>query len=175
MTPHRITSKNNAYVKHIRSLNTRKSRKKTSEFLIEGIHQVGMAVEANFPLESILYAPELLTSTFAEELVSDISRSQIKTIEVSADVFNSFAAKENPQGLAAIGRQVFAPISEISKTQGIWVALEEIQDPGNLGSIMRTMDAVGADRLNFNREHCRPLSSRQYSLKYRCDFHHKNY
>ena len=144
MTQPLITSKNNPLIKHARSLKSRKSRNKTGQFLIEGIHQVGMAVEADFPLSAVIYSPEYLNSSFAKALIGKLMDSSIDLVEVSGDSFNSFASREHPQGLAAIGNQAYSNLQEMHQNPGIWIALEEIQDPGNLGSIMRTMDACGA-------------------------------
>jgi TrmH family RNA methyltransferase len=110
---------------------------------VEGIHHVGEAIEAGWKVESILYAPELLTSSFAHELISlHPSGSQ----PVSAQVIESLAGKEHPQGIVAIVRQQKAQL-EYLQGMSSGAALVYPQDPGNVGTILRTMDAVGADVL----------------------------
>ncbi|HUG33287.1 MAG TPA: RNA methyltransferase [Anaerolineales bacterium] len=138
-----ITSLGNSLVKQARSLRQKKTRTETGYFLVEGIHHVGEAVEAGWQVDNLLYAPDLLGSKFAKELVARLAdRSQ----PVSAPVMESLADKENPQGILAVVRQrhVQLPDLQINK---ISVALVSPQDPGNLGAILRTMDAVGAEAL----------------------------
>ena len=110
---------------------------------MEGIHHVGEAIEAGWVVQSILYAPDLLTSGFARELISNHhSRSQ----PVSVQVMESLAGKENPQGIIAIVRQREIQFSELESIK-VAVALVSPQDPGNVGTILRTLDAVGGDAL----------------------------
>ncbi len=145
-----ITSLTNPVVKLARSLRLKKVRAETGLFLVEGIHHVGEAIAAGWDVDSLLYAPDLLTSEFARDLVSRISPSPQP---VSAQVMESLADKENPQGIIAIVRQRrlrFTSLREASprdKIRPICVALVSPQDPGNIGTILRTLDAVGADAL----------------------------
>jgi TrmH family RNA methyltransferase len=121
-------------------------------FLVEGIHHVGEAFEAGWEVESILYAPELLTSNFARDLISRLgASSSFHTAErrpqpVSAQVMESLADKENPQGILALVRQQQTRLGDLQMIH-CGVALVAPQDPGNVGTILRTMDAVGADVL----------------------------
>ena len=137
-----ITSLSNPLVKQARALRQKKARLESGLFLVEGIHHVGEAIEAKWDIETVLYAPELLTSNFARDLLSRLSEPQ----PVSAKVMESLADKENPQGILAIVRQKQTGFSDIRPWKNS-VALVSPQDPGNLGTILRTMDAVGAHAL----------------------------
>jgi RNA methyltransferase, TrmH family len=146
-----ITSLTNPLVKQARALHHKKARLESGTFLVEGIHHVGEAVEAGWEVGSILYAPELLTSTFARDV---IGRLGSKSQPVSASVMQSMADKDNPQGILAIVRQKQTRIAELthSAVPGVQkikcaAALVSPQDPGNVGTILRTLDAVGADAL----------------------------
>ena len=97
-----ITSLSNTLIKKARALHQKKARAETNTFLVEGIHHVGEAIEAGWEIESILYAPELLASTFAREL---ITRLGAKPQPVAASVMESLADKDNPQGILAIVHQ----------------------------------------------------------------------
>jgi RNA methyltransferase, TrmH family len=142
----KITSLSNSTIKLIRTLQNRKNRKQLGLFFIEGIRQVGEAVDSNFPLQMILYCPALLTADYANEILENASRSGVELIEVSDEVFQSFSIKDGPQGIAAVGYERYYKITEI-KIEGLWIALENIQDPGNLGSILRSLDGAGGKGL----------------------------
>lgn len=67
-----------------------------------------------------------------------------QVLELSPDAFRSIANKENPQGLAAVAKMNYQTLAEIDLTSNaIWVVLDTIRDPGNLGTILRTLDGVG--------------------------------
>jgi TrmH family RNA methyltransferase len=138
-----ISSPNNSLVKQARALRQKKTRAESGLFLVEGIHHVGEAVESGWDVESLLYAPDLLTSKFATDL---IARLGDKPQPVSVEVMESLADKENPQGILAIVRQRETKISNLRSLKTS-VALVSPQDPGNVGAILRTLDAVGADAL----------------------------
>lgn len=143
-----ITSRRNAKIKHVRALRQRKQRAASGLFLVEGIRHVGDAVQAGAELQAIYYAPELLTSPFAEKLIAEASAQGVACHAVTADVFDSVAEKENPQGILAVVRQPQQALSELSPQNFPWgVALVEPQDPGNVGTIIRTINAAGASGL----------------------------
>jgi TrmH family RNA methyltransferase len=138
-----IASLSNPLIKQARALHQKKARNESGLFLVEGIHHVGEVVEAGWDVQSILYASGLLTSPFAHDL---ISRFSFKLQPVTAQVMESLADKENPQGIVAIVRQKKGQLNELKPFERA-VALVSPQDPGNVGTILRTMDAVGADVL----------------------------
>lgn len=139
-----ITSFSNPTVKHIRKLENKKFRRETGEFFIEGLRTVGEAVQTDAPIKSLVIAPELLVSDFGQSLLQDPKVLNFERIEVSAEIFEKFAHKQGPQGIGAIVRQGWHTLNEIDiQPHDLWVALDAVADPGNLGTIMRTTDAVG--------------------------------
>jgi TrmH family RNA methyltransferase len=143
-----ITSHVNPLIKQARALRTRKMREKTGMFFVEGIHHVGEMLEADWQIEILFYAPDLLTSDFARTLVTKISEKGIRCQCVAEDVFKTIAEKENPQGIMVVVHQKqwrMEDISLINFKQG--AALVSPQDPGNVGTILRTMDATGGDAM----------------------------
>ena len=134
-----ITSKSNLLIKKARSLRQSRARKETGLFLIEGLQHVGMAIEAAWEIEVLLHAPALLESDFGHRL---LKKSTGRVEEVSREVLGSVAEKDNPQGLIAIARQRHVLLDSIAPS-GAGVALCTAQDPGNAGSILRTLEAVG--------------------------------
>jgi len=138
-----ITSLSNPLIKQARALRQKKARLESGSFLVEGIHHVGEALEAGWDVESVLYSSGVLTSAFAHDL---ITRLAFTPQLVTPQVMESLADKDNPQGILAIVRQKKTQIKELQSVKRA-VALVSPQDPGNVGTILRTMDAVGADAL----------------------------
>jgi len=139
-----ITSLNNPMVKLIRSLRDRKARQESGLFYVEGIRLGGEAVQTGAQIEMLVVSPELLTSSFALKLVEEQCAQGVTLCEVSAQVFEKIALKEGPQGIAALARPRYLPLGEVRFDNRLcWVALDEVADPGNLGTILRTCDAVG--------------------------------
>jgi TrmH family RNA methyltransferase len=143
-----ITSRQNEKVKLARALQRRKAREDVSQFLIEGTFHIGEAAAAGWPLEFVLYVTELLRGEYAVELVDKLRAAGVECLEVSAEIMDSLTGKDNPQGLLAVARQQFAPLSSVQpQPSSLFLAVVTPQDPGNLGSILRTLDAAGGDSL----------------------------
>ena len=143
-----ITSRSNPHLKMVRALRQRKARQETGLFIAEGIRHVGEAIEAGASIEAIYYASDRLASPYARMLVSQAIVRDIPCFELADDLFESIADKENPQGLLAVVRQPAQSLANLNPERFPWgVALVVPQDPGNLGAILRTVDAVGASGL----------------------------
>lgn len=139
-----ITSAANPIVKQIRALRQRKEREATGLCFVEGIRQVAEAIQSGAAVAQLLVAPELLASPFARELVAEQSAAGTPTLELGAAVFANLSQKDGPQGLAAVVRQRWVELANVRlEAPPGWVALVEPADPGNLGTIVRTADAVG--------------------------------
>jgi RNA methyltransferase, TrmH family len=146
--PELITSPSNPLIKQARALRQKKARDESGLFLVEGILHVGEAAEAGWEFESLLYCPERLKSEFGRQLVEKLSHNGTRCQPVAESAFESFAEKENPQGVAALVRKKNRSLAGFSsQNMAFGVALVSPQDPGNLGTILRTLDAVGADGL----------------------------
>jgi len=141
-----LTSLSNPLVKQARALRQKKARVASGTFLVEGIHHVGSALEADWDIEHLIYAPDLLTGDFAGTLLDEARRSGLMLQPVSAKVMDSLTEKDNPQGILALVKQRHLRFSDLGTVQSA-VALVSPQDPGNVGTILRTIDAVSADAL----------------------------
>lgn len=139
-----IQSSSNARLKDIRRLRERKYHKSTPYFYMEGSRIVGEALAHDKAIETLLVAPELIRNQFASELSSRAEALGVEVIELSAAAFESISIKDNPQGVAAVGRKRTITIDELPRTRGIYLALNSVADPGNLGTMIRTADAVDA-------------------------------
>jgi TrmH family RNA methyltransferase len=138
-----ISSRANPTVKKIRALRDRKARDESGRFFVEGIRIVGEAGELEADVEICVVAPDLLSSPYGAEVARRLGE-RVTLLEVSADVFRSISTKEGPQGIGAVIRQTWGSLQDIDPAGDFcWVALDAVQDPGNVGSIVRTSDAVG--------------------------------
>ncbi len=142
-----ITSASNPRIKLARKLQRdRKERQQSGLFYLEGLRIAGEAVEADWEIDSLIVAPDLLVSEFGQDLVEAQRRRGVPVLDVSADVFKGMALKEGPQGVAALVRQRWTPLERVQlEGRATWVALDAVADPGNLGTILRTLDAVGGE------------------------------
>ena len=137
-----ITSPANARVKEIRKLRDRKEQKRTGLFYMEGLRIIGEAFDKGAEIETLVVCPEILKTEYGLSLWREAEKLGVDVLEVSRPVFESLAVKENPQGLAAAARTKYYSLNDLDISHGIIVALTEVADPGNLGTIIRTADAV---------------------------------
>lgn len=143
-----ITSSANPRIKQIRKLRDRKERQETGLFYLEGLRIVAEAAEQGAALDTLIYAPELLSSEFGQQLVDQVMRQGVPVLEVSAEVFRGLSLKEGPVGIAAVVRQQWVDLDSVTIQPGRpWVALDSVADPGNLGTILRTLDSAGGSGL----------------------------
>jgi TrmH family RNA methyltransferase len=143
-----ITSAANPKIKELRALRQRKAREESGLCLVEGIRAVGEAFEAGVEVAALYYAPDLLTSDYARGLIQTQEARGLSIFPLAADLFRTLADKDNPQGLIALVRRPQITLAELIPANFGWgVALVSPQDPGNIGTILRTLDSVGADGL----------------------------
>ncbi len=144
--PKPITSLTNDRVKAIRALDMRKERKETGLFLAEGASILMTARAAGFRPETLVYRAGALQTDIQKRLVNTALDEGAEVLEVSNAVLEKLAAKDNPQTMLATFRQRWGhlPDAKSISPKSVWLVLEEVRDPGNLGTIIRTADAVGA-------------------------------
>lgn len=144
-----ITSLSNERLKAIRKLQDRKARQESGLFFVEGLRIVAEAVEQQAQVETLVVAPDLLVSPFGQKLVDRLTRRGTQVLNVTTEAFQRISLKQGPQGLAAVVRQRWTCLEDVtfapqdSRDSAVWVALDSVADPGNLGTILRTNDAVG--------------------------------
>lgn len=140
-----IRSRRNPLIKRIRKLQQKKYRQREGAFFIEGIRIVLTALEQEAPVETIVFAPELLTSDIALAAVDKQRTQGREVVPVTADVFQTISDRDNALGLGAVVSASFPTLDTlVVQHDAIYVALEDVSDPGNLGTIVRTVDAAGA-------------------------------
>jgi RNA methyltransferase, TrmH family len=142
MPPELISSPSNPLLKRIRKLRQRKHRESERALFVEGIAPVWAAVESGAAVEVVVTAPELLTSDRAAELVG---RLAVPVVELARPAFESIAEREHPSGLGAIVAVPQRALADIAVgDDALVVVLDEVGNPGNLGTVVRTADAAGA-------------------------------
>ncbi len=135
-----IESPANSHVKHIRSLAAdRKDRRRERLFVLEGVRLVADAMACGALLVLALYAPELLALTVAGQALLDQLETLAVAHQASAQVVAAASDTVHPQGVVALARW---PQVEPS-VPGIILVLDAIQDPGNMGALLRSAEAVG--------------------------------
>jgi len=140
-----ISSRSNPTIKRVRGLRRRKEREAEGAFFVEGLRLVGEALDTGAAIDEVIITPRAAAGGYGEELIERVEASGVQAIEVTDDVFESIAGKENPQGIGAVVRQSWTSLRDARTGRLGWIALDAVQDPGNLGTILRTGDAVGAD------------------------------
>jgi TrmH family RNA methyltransferase len=138
----KVTSPANPLVKDIRALHQKKHREETGLFLAEGQKLVRDAVDGGWPIETLAYAAAQAGDVQIGALAARTKAGGGAVLEVSAQVLEKIARRDNPQSVIGVFRRRFAPETAIGR-DGIWVALDRVRDPGNLGTVIRTADAAG--------------------------------
>jgi len=140
-----ITSTRNPRIVEARKLAQRKHRERQGRFLVEGLQLIGMALAAGYrPLE-VFYAPEMASSAAAQAVLEQLGALDVPRTPVAPHVMEALAERELSQGLVAIFRLWATDLASLPVGAGSLVlVLDRLQDPGNLGTLVRTADAVGA-------------------------------
>ncbi len=140
-----ISSAANPVVKRVRLLGDRRHRRREGAFVVEGIQPVWQAVEAGADVEVLVVAPDLLDGSAAARMVAGQEAAGVRVARLTAELFTRVSSRDGPSGLAAIVRARVPGLASLQVPPGaVFVALHEVGNPGNLGTIIRTADAAGA-------------------------------
>lgn len=145
-----ITSKENEIVKNIRKLKDKKYRDETRSYLIEGIKMVEEAIKEKVVIQKIVICEECLQSeNISQKLLYAIAKYDC--VYVSKKVFEYLTTVVNPQGIMAVVEKK-SKNQKIDYQDDLILVLDGIQDPGNLGTILRTADSVGLKQMIVTKE-----------------------
>jgi len=145
-----ITSKDNEIIKSIRKLKDKKYREIENKYIIEGIKLIEEAVEEKAEIDTVVVCEDCIENgTIEQKLLYEIAK--YNCIYVSEKVFNAVTEVTNPQGILAVVKKENKE-EAIDYSQDIIVVLDGIQDPGNLGTILRTVDSVGLNQIIISKE-----------------------
>jgi RNA methyltransferase, TrmH family len=158
--PKLITSLTNDRIKAIRALEMRKVRKETGLFVAEGASLLITARDQGFAPETLVYQVGTNDSGIVRGLVVWALKEGAEVLEVSEAVLAKLASKDNPQTVLGVFKQRFSapPEPKHIEKSATWLALEDVRDPGNLGTIIRTCDAVGVAGVILVGQCCDPYS-----------------
>ena len=142
---HEVTSTANPIVKGIRRLAQKRHREETGLFVCEGLKLVRDAQEAGWPIATLVYPKDGREDGAVAQIASRTIASGGDVLEVSRKVLSTILRRENPAGVAAVVRRRTVALGDVrAEGEDLWVALDRVRDPGNLGTVVRTADAVGA-------------------------------
>jgi TrmH family RNA methyltransferase len=154
-----ITSTANDTVKLLKSLDRKKARAETGLFLAEGARLAEEAMSHGWTPAYALAGAGALERPKTADLLSRMKKAGARVLTASEKVMSSVAHKDNPQTVIAAFRQRLSQLSDLETTgPRRWVALYEVRDPGNLGTIIRTSDAAGVDGVILVNQCCDPFS-----------------
>jgi TrmH family RNA methyltransferase len=155
VTGRAITSLNNETVKTVRALHMRKAREETGLFLVEGLRSITEAVELGQTPRIVLYGDKAADHPALERATAAAAES----LEVTPAILAKISRRENPQMVLGVFEQRFVGLDDLDPDRtGVLVGLEEVRDPGNLGTVLRTVDAAGGAGVVLIGDCCDPYS-----------------
>ena len=139
-----IESLQNEKIKNIVKLReSSRERKNQGLFLIEGWREINLALKGSIKVKNLFYCQEYIKK--------ELKFNEEKSVEVSKKVFDKISYRENPDGFLAVAEIKNKKLPDIKlSAKSLIVILEAVEKPGNLGAILRTADAVGADAIIIN-------------------------
>ena len=151
-----ITSKDNEIIKNIKKLKEKKYRDQENKFIVEGIKMVQEALTEQAKISKIVICEDCINDgTISQELLYEIAKQDC--IYVSEKVFQSITDVTNPQGILAVLEKENGE-DKILYDEDIIVVLDGIQDPGNLGTILRTLDSVNLKQIILSEQKADPYN-----------------
>jgi RNA methyltransferase, TrmH family len=139
-----ITGFSNPLVKQVRSLRDKKHRRVEGKFLAEGLRILTEALDAGIAPEMLWRTPD----SADHPLVKRLEAAASEVFVTSADILSKLSGKDNPGSVVGVYAEFLTPLDALDRTRAdIWIVAQALRDPGNLGTILRTGDAVGAGGL----------------------------
>jgi TrmH family RNA methyltransferase len=146
--PRQITAFSNATVKLLRSLRDKKARRAEGLFLAEGLRILTEARDSGRLPEIVAFSPEGARHPLAAEIIAAAEAAGGDAVETTPEILSKMSGKDNPQMLLGAYRQPETALERIDRAKApLWIVAQALRDPGNIGTILRTGDAVGAGGL----------------------------
>lgn len=146
--PREISGFSNPLVKQVKSLRDKKGRRESGLFLAEGLRILTEALDSGIAPVMLWHAPETAGHALVQRLSSATEAAGGEVFVTTPDILGKLSGKDNPQSVIGVYREFLTPVEKLDReVSGIWLVAERLRDPGNLGTILRTGDAVGAGGL----------------------------
>lgn len=137
-----ITSTQNPKIKGLLALEKPRERRKQQLFIIEGLREIRWAIEAGYKIGNIFYCEDIIS---LPELGRELTEGRLM-IPVTAEVFEKIAVREGSTGVVAVAEMKTHRLEDIAlPAKALILVAEAVEKPGNLGAMLRTADAAGAD------------------------------
>ena len=157
--PRQVTAFSNSTVKRLRSLRDKKARREEGLFLAEGLRIIAEARDSGRLPEILAFSPQGAAHPLASEIIAAAEAQGAEAIEVPPELLGKMSGKDNPQMLLGAFRQPPADLTAIDRGRSpLWFVAQALRDPGNIGTILRTGDAVGAGGLILVDDSADPYS-----------------
>jgi TrmH family RNA methyltransferase len=154
-----VTSLANPLIKDIKALALKKFRDQQNAFMAEGLKLVIDALDLGWSIRTLVFAKAGRGNAAVEKVAARTVAAGGTVLEVSEKVLVAITRRDNPQMVVGVFSQKFLPLKDIRAQDGdVWVALDRVRDPGNLGTVIRTVDAVGAKGIILIGETTDPFS-----------------
>jgi TrmH family RNA methyltransferase len=154
-----VTSLANPLVKDIKALALKKFRDEQHAFMAEGLKLVIDALDLGWSIKTLVFAKSARGNAAVEKAAARTVASGGTVLEVSEKILTAITRRDNPQAVIGVFSQKLVPLKDVRPTNGdVWVALDRVRDPGNLGTVIRTVDAVGAKGVVLVGETTDPFS-----------------
>jgi RNA methyltransferase, TrmH family len=140
-----VTSLANPLVKDLKALALKKFRDQQNAFIAEGLKLVIDALDLGWRVRTLVFAKSALGNAAVEKVAARTVAAGGDVLEVSEKILAAITRRDNPQTVIGVFEQRLTALRDVKPEDGdVWVALDRVRDPGNLGTVMRTVDAVGA-------------------------------
>lgn len=146
--PRQITAFSNPLLKRVRGLREKRHRREEGLFLAEGLRILTEARETGRLPRYLFFAAASADHPLVKTLIEAVEQAQGEAIETMPAILSKLSGKDNPQTVVGVFEEFETSLEAIDRTSAsIWLVVEKLRDPGNLGTILRTGDAVGAGGL----------------------------
>jgi TrmH family RNA methyltransferase len=146
--PREITAFSNPLIKRVRNLRDKKHRREEGLFLAEGLRILTEAHEAGRVPEYLFFSKDMAGHALVRSLIAATEAAGGEAIETNTDILSKLSGKDNPGAVVGVYPEFAVELADLDRSQAaIWLVAERLRDPGHMGTILRTADAVGAGGL----------------------------
>ncbi|MBB4839085.1 TrmH family RNA methyltransferase [Sphingomonas kyeonggiensis] len=146
--PREITAFSNPLIKRVRNLRDKKHRREEGLFLAEGLRILTEAHEVGRVPEYLFFSKDMAGHALVRPLIAATEAAGGWAVETNNDILSKLSGKDNPGAVVGVYPDFAVTLADLDRSRsGIWLVAERLRDPGNMGTILRTADAVGAGGL----------------------------